>query len=136
MRDTDQQGKRGPLVGGADRFSDSRSHESAARTARSVRQRLGPGSGTAPGILDSRILPDKEFGALWDSLIFDDDLKDRVLSQAVLNFTFRTRVDRAYLPLHGIIVLVGPPVQERRRWRAASRRQLPESSLDLDSSCI
>ena len=108
MRDTDQQGKRGPLVGGADRFSDPRSHESAGRTAPSVRERLDLGNGTARGILDSRILPDKEFAALWDSLIFDDDLKDRVLSQAVLNFTFRTRVDRAYLPLHGIIVLVGP----------------------------
>ena len=43
MRDTNQQGKRGPLVGGADRFSDSRRQESAARTARSVRQRLGSG---------------------------------------------------------------------------------------------
>ena len=109
MRDTNHREMRGSLVGGADQFSDSRRHESAATTARGARQRLGAGSVTAPGILDSRILPDEAFGVLWDSLIFDDDLKDRVLSQAVLNFTIRTRVDRAYLPLHGIIVLAGPP---------------------------
>ena len=41
--------------------------------------------------------------------MFEDDLKDRLLSQAVLNFTLRAKVDRAYLPLHGIIVLAGVP---------------------------
>jgi SpoVK/Ycf46/Vps4 family AAA+-type ATPase len=64
---------------------------------------------TASGILDSRILPDADFGTLWDSLVFEDDLKDRLLSHAVLNFTLRARIDRAHLPLHGIIVLAGPP---------------------------
>ncbi len=109
MKDTNQQGKRASLVGGADRSSDSRCHDPAGRTARSVRP--GPNSGgvTTSGILDSRILQDEEFETLWESLIFDDDLKDRALSQAVLNFTFRPRVNRAYLPLHGIIVLAGPP---------------------------
>jgi pachytene checkpoint protein 2 len=109
MREIDQHGKRSPLVGGADRFSDSRRHDPAPSNGRGARQ--GPGSGgiTASGILDSRILPDVEFGTLWESLVFEDDLKERLLSQAVLNFTLRTRIDRAHLPLHGIIVLAGPP---------------------------
>ena len=79
------------------------------KNPRSARQGAGSGGVTALGILDSRTLPDGEFGTLWDSLVFEDDLKDRLLSQAVLNFTFRTRIDRAHLPLHGIIVLAGPP---------------------------
>ena len=62
-----------------------------------------------PASWTAGILQDEEFETLWESLIFDDDLKDRALSQAVLNFTFRPRVNRAYLPLHGIIVLAGPP---------------------------
>jgi MoxR-like ATPase len=41
--------------------------------------------------------------------VYEDDLKDRLLSQAALNFTIRAKVDRAHLPLHGIIVLAGPP---------------------------
>jgi SpoVK/Ycf46/Vps4 family AAA+-type ATPase len=64
---------------------------------------------SAAGILDSRTLPDAEFDRLWDSLVYEDDLKDRLLSQAALNFTIRAKVDRAHLPLHGIIVLAGPP---------------------------
>src|SRR5262247_2436583 len=54
-------------------------------------------------------LPDESLGALWDSIIIDDDTKKRLLSQAVLNFTVRGKVDRSVLPLHGVILLVGPP---------------------------
>lgn len=71
----------------------------------------GAGSGgvEAQGILDSRILPDDEFQEKWDAIILDNDLKDRLLSRAILNFTLRPNVDRAEFPLHGIITLVGPP---------------------------
>lgn len=61
------------------------------------------------GIQRIRRLPDPELGALWDSIILDDVLKSRLLSQAVLNFTLRGKVDRSVLPLHGAILLVGPP---------------------------
>lgn len=73
----------------------------------------GPGSGgvEAHGILDSRNLPDPEFHALWDAIIVDEAVKNRLLAQAILNFTLRTnpKVKRAYLPLHGVILLVGSP---------------------------
>jgi len=62
-----------------------------------------------PGILDSRKLPDDGFDALWDSIILDKADKDRLLSQAILNFSLRPKVNRANLPLHGIILLIGPP---------------------------
>lgn len=61
------------------------------------------------GILDKRTLPDKEFLSLWDAIIIDDKIKDRLLSQAILNFTLRPRVNRAAIPLHGVILLVGEP---------------------------
>lgn len=62
-----------------------------------------------PGILDSRNLPDNDFDTLWDSIILDKAEKDRLLSQAILNFSLRSKVDRAKLPLHGVILLVGLP---------------------------
>lgn len=61
------------------------------------------------GIADSRALPHAPFSQLWDSIYLDDDTKSRLLGQGVLNFTLRPRVDPAELPLHGLILLVGPP---------------------------
>jgi AAA+ superfamily predicted ATPase len=73
--------------------------------------RPGAGSGgvDAVGVLDSRVLPDQEFAAQWDAVIVEPALKNRLLSQAILNFTLRDKVDRSLIPLHGLIVLHGPP---------------------------
>ena len=61
------------------------------------------------GIHRVRSLPDPTLGTLWDSIILDEVLKTQLLSQAVLNFTMRGKVDRSVIPLHGVIFLVGPP---------------------------
>lgn len=71
--------------------------------------REGSGDDLPKGILDARRLPDDSFDALWDAVIVDQGLKDRLLSQAILNFTLRHKVDRATLPLHGVIAMIGPP---------------------------
>jgi pachytene checkpoint protein 2 len=63
----------------------------------------------AKGICDSRPLPDKDFEGPWDAVIVDPSIKDRLLGQAVLNFTVRPKLNRAEVPLHGVILLVGPP---------------------------
>jgi len=63
----------------------------------------------APGILVSHSLPHEGFDALWKSIILDKETKDRLHAQAVLNFTLRPLVTRDRVPLHGIILLVGPP---------------------------
>jgi pachytene checkpoint protein 2 len=61
------------------------------------------------GIHRIRRLPDPALGALWNSIILDETIKSQLLSQAMLNFTLRGKVDRSVLPLHGVILLVGPP---------------------------
>ncbi len=61
------------------------------------------------GIQRARRLPDPKLGALWDSIILKDSLKAQLLSQAMLNFTVRGKIDRTVIPLHGVILLVGPP---------------------------
>jgi AAA+ superfamily predicted ATPase len=63
----------------------------------------------AKGISTIRRLPDASLGELWDSIVVDSGLKERLLSQAVLNFTARKKVERTVLPLHGLILMVGPP---------------------------
>lgn len=61
------------------------------------------------GIHAIKTLPDSALGALWDSIIVEPALKDRLLSQAILNYTLRPRIARSDVPLHGVILLVGEP---------------------------
>ena len=61
------------------------------------------------GIQRIRRLPDPELGDLWDSIVIEGNLKKRLLSQAVLNFTLRGKIDRTVIPLHGVILLTGLP---------------------------
>ena len=61
------------------------------------------------GVHDLRDVPAHEFDLLWESVIVPPGVKDRLLAQAVLNFTARARLQEVALPLHGIILLVGPP---------------------------
>lgn len=63
----------------------------------------------AKGLCDGRPLPDKDFESLWNAVIVDPSIKDRLLGQAVLNFNARPKLNQAEVPLHGIILLVGPP---------------------------
>lgn len=63
----------------------------------------------AKGVLDSKNLPDPEFQDLWESIIIEQNVKDRLLAQAVLSFTLRPKLRRAAAPFHGVILLVGPP---------------------------
>ncbi|WP_230473456.1 AAA family ATPase [Dyella choica] len=61
------------------------------------------------GIHRIRTLPSPDLEALWESIVVDKPLKDRLIGQAVLNFTVRPGVSRTTLPLHGVILLVGAP---------------------------
>ncbi len=63
----------------------------------------------AKGVLSSRSLPDDDFEALWESIFVPPAQKERLLSQGILNFTLRSKVQRSKIPLHGVILLVGPP---------------------------
>lgn len=61
------------------------------------------------GIHRRRQLPAPDLAELWRSIFIDESIKTQLHSQAVLNFTVRPNVDRTVLPLHGVLLLVGPP---------------------------
>ena len=54
-------------------------------------------------------LPDKRFEELWNAIIVDEAIQDRLIAQAIVNFTVRPKVSRAEVPLHGVILLAGEP---------------------------
>lgn len=70
---------------------------------------LVPAHDLPRGIQAVRALPDPELATLWDSIVVEGGIKERLLAQAVLNYTLRPKIDRSTLPLHGVILLVGPP---------------------------
>lgn len=61
------------------------------------------------GISAVRALPQADLDALWDSIVVEEGIKDRLLSQAILNCTVRPKMPRDQVPMHGVILLVGAP---------------------------
>lgn len=61
------------------------------------------------GIYQVRPLPDASYSELWDSVILDEGLKESLICQATLTVSIRSRVSRAVIPMHGIILMVGKP---------------------------
>lgn len=69
----------------------------------------GPPGEAVKGVAAVHPLPHSPYSNLWDAILLEGDQKDRLLSQAILSFTLRGRVPAESLPLHGLILLVGPP---------------------------
>jgi SpoVK/Ycf46/Vps4 family AAA+-type ATPase len=86
-----------------------RENPSAVATPSSSRPAYARDEPLPAGIADIRRLPDPHFLGLWNSVIVGDELRDRLVGQALLNFTLRPHVPAATVPLHGIILLVGKP---------------------------
>jgi SpoVK/Ycf46/Vps4 family AAA+-type ATPase len=61
------------------------------------------------GIHSVKKLKGPEFMALWDSISVPQSLKESLSGQALLNFTLRPQIPATVIPLHGVILLVGPP---------------------------
>lgn len=61
------------------------------------------------GILSNCTLPSAEYDDLWDRIIIPEEQKERLISQILLEFTVRREIPRGALPIHGLILLAGPP---------------------------
>lgn len=60
-------------------------------------------------IADQSKLPDQRFAAAWDSIKIAQGVRDRLTAQALLALTVRQKLPFEIAPLHGLIVLSGPP---------------------------
>jgi pachytene checkpoint protein 2 len=57
----------------------------------------------------SRVMPDKKYEALWDSIVVEQVVKDRLLRSAVLALRLRPVLPFETTALHGLSILHGPP---------------------------
>lgn len=61
------------------------------------------------GVADAQILPHDAFEVSWNAIVLPSDMKGRLLRQAVTVLRLRPEVSFDLLPLHGVILLTGPP---------------------------
>lgn len=60
-------------------------------------------------IADQLKLPDPRFAAAWESIRIPREVRERLTAQALLAFSVRQKLSFEIAPLHGLIVLSGPP---------------------------
>lgn len=73
------------------------------------RERPLPNSSEVAGLNDSRLLPDDSFSQAWSSIFLRQREKERIASTAAASFALRRKIDFEKLPLHGVVLLAGPP---------------------------
>ncbi|MFN2462181.1 MAG: AAA family ATPase, partial [Candidatus Velthaea sp.] len=61
------------------------------------------------GIVALHELPDPEWVSRWSRIVVPAAVKDRLLNYMVFSLRHRARVSAVGLPLHGLLVLSGPP---------------------------
>ncbi len=55
------------------------------------------------------VAPEDELEGLWESIIVDESLKERLQNQVLLSLTIRALVPFSVSALHALILLHGPP---------------------------
>jgi AAA+ superfamily predicted ATPase len=61
------------------------------------------------GIVAMHELPDPAWESRWTRIVVPDDTKDRLLNFTLFSLKHRAGMDAVRLPVHGLIVLAGPP---------------------------
>jgi SpoVK/Ycf46/Vps4 family AAA+-type ATPase len=60
-------------------------------------------------ITENKLLPHADLATAWDSIVAADQVKDRLLNQAVLSIRLRSELPFETTSLHGLILLHGVP---------------------------
>ncbi len=60
-------------------------------------------------VTTNRLMPDRDYEHLWDSIIVEQSIKDRLLRTAALSLQLRTHLPFETTALHGLALLYGPP---------------------------
>jgi len=60
-------------------------------------------------IITDCALPSNEFAEAWKSIKIGEEVRERLVAQAMLTLTLRRQFAFEVIPVHGLIVLAGPP---------------------------
>jgi len=62
-----------------------------------------------PGVAWSALLPDATFRSAWEAIVLDARLRERLVAQGLFSLTARHALPFERAPIHGILLLSGPP---------------------------
>ncbi len=62
-----------------------------------------------PGVAATALLPDETWQTRWDDIVVPADVKRRLVNFGVFSLTGRANVSTVRLPVHGLLLLSGPP---------------------------
>src|SRR5258708_1561432 len=65
--------------------------------------------GVAESVVENVVVPHKRFEGLWESIVVESSIKDRLLHHALLALELRRSLPFSVTALHGLLLLVGPP---------------------------
>ena len=74
-----------------------------------VDQSPSEGIPSMDAIAEHKQLPSNDFEAAWDSIKVDASVKERLVAQAVLSLQMRQKFSFEQVPMHGLIIMSGPP---------------------------
>lgn len=60
-------------------------------------------------IIDRLALPNQDLARAWEAIALPDPVRDRLVAQSLLALQIRMRFPFEVMPVHGLIVLSGPP---------------------------
>src|SRR5262245_17441671 len=61
------------------------------------------------GVANTWHLPSPAFSPAWSAIKIDEAVRERLLAQALLSLTVRQQLSFEQAPLHGLVLLEGPP---------------------------
>ena len=61
------------------------------------------------GVVENKKLPDADFEQAWEAIKIGSDVRERLVAHSVQAITIRQKLAFEVAPLHGLILLAGPP---------------------------
>ena len=77
----------------------------------------GNGIQSMDAIADQTSLPNTDLAGAWSAIKVSDQVRERLLAQSLLALQLRQKFPFESMPLHGLIVLSGPPGTGKRCFR-------------------
>jgi AAA+ superfamily predicted ATPase len=60
-------------------------------------------------VVTNEMMPLSRYAGLWNSIVIEDEVKDRLVNQALLGLELRAKLGFEVTALHGLVLLHGPP---------------------------
>ena len=83
-----------------------------------------------------RVMPDPAYAGLWDSIVVDTSIKDRMLRATALSLRLRAQLPFETTALHGLILLYGPPGTGKTTLGRGLAHQLAKITTDRQARLV